>query len=687
MSNIWRDLNRGPARRKLDIVNRIPISVGCVLGLVLSLRGFAGADDTIAHWETLLPSGVDELTDARQREIVSASEAVEQWAADLTWSREAVGAEQLVVALKQLVAAKQRVDARLERLLELRSRFADLPAGEQRRGQVRCFLRMTATLIDLSGRLRYLLRDAIDNATYDLSPHPALLDEVIDHLIENRVDIAASVMTYALFDPPADSGAQPFSDAAKAKVLMLLAVTQQIDVLADLAEFIAASGTSDELIVSAAEAIRAIGMPQDPRPGYRLQRAFVEPAITARQLHAVLSDVDEAKLSPMASRHRSELLAWLDERNKHGIVGDRYRIGSFEVQSGDWVLMRNPSPYNTFTDLSPGLFTHVGVVAVEQDEHGIRRFVLVDLPERGDRIPATNVESYLQTTLHYFILRHKDPRIASEMGDVAESVIGNPTQFDLTFRTDRVSALRGKLTKDSVINTYCAGFLLLCAQETTAPREQFFPIPEFPPGGHCLENLKKLGLAIGADFVSPTGAVFSTHMNLVGRRAPMYSPAREIKEAIYDHFGRLMVESELTPSPTTFQSLREKAADLSKSNPWLARALAQAGNVSERVDLSAAARAAAVVETLDEIADGSADEFLAARRALLAGSLDESDSDSAAAGEFARINGYRRQHAALFARWENGEISPRELRVELVEHYVARGIQELTRRFFDEPAD
>ncbi len=48
-----------------------------------------------------------------------------------------------------------------------------------------------------------------------------------------------------------------------------------------------------------------------------------------------------------------------------GLTEETYRLGPFEVQPGDWLLMRNPSPYNLFTDLSPGLFTHVGVVTLE----------------------------------------------------------------------------------------------------------------------------------------------------------------------------------------------------------------------------------------------------------------------------------------------------------------------------------
>ena len=107
-------------------------------------------------------------------------------------------------------------------------------------------------------------------------------------------------------------------------------------------------------------------------------------------------------------RRRGELLSWLDERRRAGLIERQYRLGAILVQPGDWLLMRNPSPYNLFTDLSPGLFTHVGVLALETGPDGKRRMVVVDLPERGTEMPATNVEIFVQRTMHFVVLRHDD---------------------------------------------------------------------------------------------------------------------------------------------------------------------------------------------------------------------------------------------------------------------------------------
>ena len=187
-------------------------------------------------------------------------------------------------------------------------------------------------------------------------------------------------------------------------------------------------------------------------------------------------------------------------------------VGGEDLEPGDWLLMRNPSPYNLFTDLSPGLFTHVGVVTLEKGSDGIQRMVLVDLPERGNRMPATNIDTFLERSRHYLFLRYPDSEIGRRMGDTAASLIGSEAEFDLTFRTDRVAELAGQPLAGKKITTYCAGLLLLCALETGHGREEFFPIPEGAAGGETVDNLAQLGISFGRDFISPTGGLFSPRL-------------------------------------------------------------------------------------------------------------------------------------------------------------------------------
>ncbi len=407
-----------------------------------------------------------------------------------------------------------------------------------------------------------------------------------------------------------------------------------------------------------------------------------KPEITAAELKERLAAIDPSQIDAEKAKLRADLLGWLDERAREGIVGQQYQLGKLRVQPGDWLLMRNPSPYNLFTDLHPGLFTHVGVVTSQTSSDGRRRFVIVDLPERGSFIPSVTVDTFVKRTLDYVFLRHEDPTTQQKMAQVAASAIGNESRFDLNFRTEGIEKLKGQKLAGKLIEGYCAGLLLLCAQEAPVPLSEFFPIPEHPARGETLANLAKLDVSMAEDFLSPTGPLFSPHMQLVGRRDPMYSPTREIEQAIYDHFAKQMRDAELTPSPNWFHSLRLSLAVASKANPALARALADAAGVNRNMDLVAAAKLGAVVETLDEIAYGASGDFVAARDAIRAGPLRALRRQGVDADEIQTMQTYRQRHARLFDLWVAEELSPRDLRIALVEFYIAQGKRRLDERFF-----
>ena len=398
-----------------------------------------------------------------------------------------------------------------------------------------------------------------------------------------------------------------------------------------------------------------------------------------------LEQLDASKLeADLATRH-AELLAWLRLRRDQGVTEDHFRLGSFDVRPGDWLLMRNPSPYNLFTDLSPGLFTHVGIVCAEIGADAQRRFVLVDLPERGQRVPATNVETYVLRTLNYVFLRDPDETAARQLSQAALSTIGNASQFDLNFRTQRVLDLAHQDLAGKMIHTYCAGFLLLCALQTDVDRHEYFPIPEFPAGGRTVENLAQLGLTFGEDFISPTGAMFSRRLHLVGRREPMYDPRREVEEAVFDHFANCLVDRVLVPAPNLAQALRLKLAEAAEHNPLLAQALAQAAGVNADMDLVAGAKAAAVVETLDEVAFGASADFMEARDWLQSGPLEEYQGDLTP-DELSSARKFLKRHAQLYQKLLANQLSPRQLRQELVKYYLQSGRAEIERRFFSQAA-
>lgn len=642
----------------------------------------------VERFEQLAPKSPAELAALDDEASHAAALAVEAAAAGIDFE---VGSDNIQKEVERLLAAKARIDAGLEQLLAWRGEVArvDLP-DERQRLALRAYLRTAARWIDLSGRLRYALSDTLRDAVELLADAPAARMRLLARLKQANSSIGATVMAGDLFagDDDRSDGWQPLPAAGRGQVLDLIASCKQAALLPELARLVSDRGAPAALRIRAAETIRAVGLPQTPRPDGPAD--LPAPPITPKALEGELRGMALSRLDAALARRRNELLKWLAVRVRQGVVEDSYRIGPFEVRAGDWLLMRNPSPFNLFTDLSPGLFTHVGVVAVEQGADGVRRFVIVDLPEHGSRIPAANVETYLQRTLHYVFLRRPDAATARQLGDAAREIIGNECQFDLNFRTERVLALAGQPLGDRKIHTYCAGLLLLCALQTDAPREEFFPVAERSAGGRTAENLARLGISVGADFISPTGALFSPKLEIVGRREPMYDPGREIEEAIFDRFARQLAAKPLTESPDLPQWLRQKAAEAAAGSPELSKLLAKAADVDEQTDLVAAARAAAVVEALDEVAFGASAKFAQARRWLRAAPAAElaraaRQGAEFSAAELAAAADAQKRHAQLYRQWQDDRLTPRALRQKLVDYYIAAGNRELDERFFSEP--
>lgn len=636
-------------------------------------------EEALGAIERAAPASVEECTADRARQLRAASAPAEEAAAALAL-RSTDGAAARLRTLQTLLVAKDRVDALLERSLELRTQFAGLPQGEAQRTAIRAFLRLTSGLIDLSGRLRYVQSDALRSAMPALERDAAARAALLELLSEHQSSIGAVLLAERWFaaDAPVEL---PAKDLGRA--LRVIRAARESDALPQLAALIRRADLPDWLRVDAAFTIRSVGLPQSPRPDQDPELG--EAAITAAEVHELLAGVAVAELDEQRRAQHGELLAWAAERRDHGVTEEEYRFGRSVVRPGDWLLMRNPSPYNLFTDLSPGLFTHVGVVAAEDGPDGQRRFVIVDMPEAEPTIPATNVDVFLQRTLHYVFLRHPDPAAGAALGGAAASMIGNPALFDLNFQTSRVDPLAGQPLAGRTIQTYCAGFLYLCALQTGRPRSEFFPLAEGGAGGAAQTNLAQLGITFGSDFVSPTGALFSQTLQLVGRREPMYEPTREIEEGVFDYFAQALEDKTLTPAPDWFQSLRENLAEAAVDNPLLAELLAAAAGVNPEVDLVAAARTKAVVEALDAAAFGASADFLDAREIIRAGPLSAAERRTLPPEEVEYIQDCHARHAELCGDFWEGRLSPRALRRALVRYYIEQGRRELDARFFTAP--
>jgi hypothetical protein len=646
----------------------------------------------VAQYQKLLPRQVSDCDPSRDEPLAKAADAIEKWAAHLARYEGADDPAAVVARLDRLVAAKEQIDQMLLETLALRTQFVNHKHDPQLRERIRAYLRTMTGLLDLSGRLRHQFVDAINYAARTVASQDTLRERLVDLLDRRNSDVGAAVMAWALIDPPPETAnrAQPARHGTKVKLLNLIAKTGEFTQVERLAQFIRDERTPPDLVVLAADTIRKIGLPQDPRPEDLAAAKTAEeaealrPPISAAELHKLLADIPPEQLGSQLNQLREELHQWLAVRKAQGLEGDSYRLGPMEIRPGDWLLMRNPSPYNLFTDLSPGLFTHVGIVTMEQGSDGRRRMVVVDLPERGRNIPAENVETYIQETRYFMFLRHPDPGVAGKIAEVASTIIGNDSEFDLNFRTDRIVALKGKPLRGEKIKTYCAGLFVLTSQETGLPHESFFPFPDGSADGHTARNMKEMGMSIGNDFVSPTGSIFSPEMQVAGFRLPMYDPRREVEEVIFNHFAECLRTKLFVESHDTMQALRLKMAEYAKTNPALDRALRLQERVGDELDLVAAAKTQAVVETLDEIAYNNSGDLETALIALTSGPPENLAQYGYTPEQIAEFRKMRQRHADLLRRFEdeNDGLTFRQLRIELVNYYSKRGKEQLTAKYF-----
>ena len=590
--------------------------------------------------------------------------------------------QQHLDAIAQLHQAKSVVDTELKALLAKRSAIADMTDETQSITDARKMLSVTAALIDLSGRLNYQLQQTIFFASHRFSQDNKLRAALVQRLADNHSVIGTSLAASMLIDPLDNSPIVPATPEIKRQILRMLGRYGRQESLFWLLRFLE-NNPSAEFQLLACDAIVRVGLPQNVTE----EAGVSEPAITAAALRERIQAIPAAELPASLRGHREVLIDWLEQRVEKGVNEEGYAVGRAIFKPGDWVLFRNPSPYNRFSTLTPGLFTHAGIVTLHADANGFQRMVLVDLNERQTKIDGRNVENTLSIPLYYSVLRHSDPNVQKQMATAAAAMIGNEARFDLTFDTTRIDDLRETDLADQKIDTYCVGILMLCTQKTDRPHEEFFPIPEAVTTERMAENLDRIGLRIGKGFRTPTGALFAKEMELVHLSEPMYDPGREIQQQIYDYFATRLNDSSLRPQQTLYQSLRTDVADLANDRPLLADALAAAAGVDPTTDFAAAARAVAVVESLDAIAESNSRDFNLVYRRIMQGpkvpalSEDASEADRKLAAQREQL--VKRHEELANGLWQR-KLAPASLEAELQRFYIERGKKELDRAFFPE---
>lgn len=635
----------------------------------------------VAELEAIGPLEVAGYADFDPAAFRAVCAKIAKASASTAYPPETEGSPELLQRVTRLEAQKARVDLLLKRAYEKRVEIAAHDFGAARDRALTNYLQRTLALIDLAGRINAdaatLARTAVTKAAAQPAPRAVLLA----FYDKNASAHGAIAFAPHLVDPaPNNPNRKALSAAEKLKVIDLIGRSGRLEAIPLLTEVLNLAEDSPEVLLRAVDAVRALGVPQDPRPG---QGADVpEPPVLASEVLELLKFLPPEALSQEQAKHRKALVDEFTALASKGLSKASYRLGSVDVQPGDWILTYNPSPYNLFTNLSPGLYTHVGVVALEAGVDGKRRMVVVEVLEHDKIVLSTNVDAYVDGVTRYALLRSDDAAAAEKMAQVAASIIGNPAEFDLTFQTKNIERYKGQKLKGVKIKSYCAGIPLLCAQETSQPRSYFFPIEEHPAGAYLQENLERLGMSIGEDFVTPTGPLFSANMQLVGWKAPVHDAQKEIEERVFDHFALSLIERPLTPNPDLYQSLRLRMARAAQGNPLLAQAMAAAAGVHADMDLVAGAKAAAVVETLDEIAYTQSGAYRDVFGALGPGTPAELARLGRSPQEIQAITAMRNRVPELWTQVSTGKMTRGALKAYLVEHYTKTGRTAIDSRFF-----
>ncbi len=194
---------------------------------------------------------------------------VEQWCA--VWENVSAGLppDGDLGVIGRLHDVKQSIDRQLDNVLSLRVQFAACPTIVP--GTRRCAIICEAPsiLTELSGRLRSIMVDVVDRAADRYSQQLMYRERLIDLLKQKHSSPGAQIMSVDLFKPrsPTESGEvpPPLPAPLKLKVIQLISEAGTADEIDELADFLLDSTTPPTQVLAAAEAIRALGLPQDFR--------------------------------------------------------------------------------------------------------------------------------------------------------------------------------------------------------------------------------------------------------------------------------------------------------------------------------------------------------------------------------------------------------------------------------------
>ena len=159
-------------------MSRLCLYVGLLL---LGICESAGAQSLTARLTAAVPTSAAQCDAARLAALQQQAEEIDRWAAGQAWQRRTSG-DDSAYRVGQIITMKAEVDRHLNNVLKLRGQIVPLVEQKDDREFARKYFAITSQLIDLSGRLRFTLRDAVNNSVnYRLATGYAGAGRAIGH--------------------------------------------------------------------------------------------------------------------------------------------------------------------------------------------------------------------------------------------------------------------------------------------------------------------------------------------------------------------------------------------------------------------------------------------------------------------------------------------------------------------------
>ena len=505
-------------------------------------------------------------------------------------------------------------------------------------------------LEDLLSRLMLLERDAAGVLGDDLADAPESLLALTELFIAKKSSAAALEMAFNLVDPMPHRDEIPRSvsqatpqdpitteTVLRRRLIDLVRISGQTNLLEELALLTEADGVDPLARLLAARCIEQFGVPQLARLTQPVE--VPQSTVTARRIATAIERV-RPSLPPSLQTDASSLALRLQSKAVQGAApSETMRVMGIHFQRGDWILLREATPFTVASSLHPQCYHRIALVAHEAGTDGLGRLVVIDHTNNRLGVQVSSLDNWIafvqEHTIAWCVLRPVDALLSQMIEQSALSLA-------VVRSSARESNERSSVFQDRSCFSSGLAVTRSALAATGVNPAIFFPLQESSPEGILGDNLKRLGVDLPDSFCSPTGLLLSKACIPIAMKIQAFDSRCGIRSAVFEYFDR---------------SLCTRVVD----------------------SLSEHSGSKTITLFLNEVADRAVAAFDTAILAIV-----ESDDPDAAPPTDAQSESLR-LYSHLVEQWGQQQLSLAQLREEVSQHVVADAIRTLDRKFFSNP--